>query len=266
MPSRPATARWSMLDPKTHTDRGARDPDARAARAGAVALPAAEPAVALLGRQHLWANPPYNPADPHNPMIDSKGRVWLTSKIRAEPEPGVVQRPGEQVRGLVPADAERPPGVVLRPEDQAVHADRHLLRHASPAVRQRRQRDGVLQRAVGPDRRLDRHEGATTRRKDEQKAVGWCGQVVDTNGDGRITRPWNRRRPRRRSRLLYASDTARRYVRAAGRGGRGGAPTLPLDPKLDTQVNYNLYGVMPSPVDDSVWGVAESVPGLHRAR
>ena len=25
--------------------------------------------------------------------------------------------------------------------------------------------------------------------KDEQKAVGWCGQVVDTNGDGRITRP-----------------------------------------------------------------------------
>lgn len=27
--------------------------------------------------------------------------------------------------------------------------------------------------------------------KDEQKAVGWCGQVLDTNGDGKITRPWN---------------------------------------------------------------------------
>ena len=34
------------------------------------------------GDEHLWANPPYNPADPHNPMIDSKGRVWLTTKIR----------------------------------------------------------------------------------------------------------------------------------------------------------------------------------------
>src|SRR5437870_3559239 len=39
------------------------------------------------GNEHLWANPPYNPADPHNPMIDSKGRVWTTSKIRGREEP-----------------------------------------------------------------------------------------------------------------------------------------------------------------------------------
>jgi hypothetical protein len=32
---------------------------------------------------HLWGNPPYDPADPHNPMLDSNGRVWMTSKIRA---------------------------------------------------------------------------------------------------------------------------------------------------------------------------------------
>src|ERR1051326_3586565 len=25
------------------------------------------------GNEHLWGNPPYNPADPHNPMLDSKG-------------------------------------------------------------------------------------------------------------------------------------------------------------------------------------------------
>ena len=35
------------------------------------------------GNEHLWSNPPYDPADPHNPMIDSKGRGWMTSKIRA---------------------------------------------------------------------------------------------------------------------------------------------------------------------------------------
>ena len=34
------------------------------------------------GDEHLWSNPPYDPADPHNPMIDSKGRVWMTSKLR----------------------------------------------------------------------------------------------------------------------------------------------------------------------------------------
>ena len=26
-------------------------------------------------------------------------------------------------------------------------------------------------------------------KKAEQTAVGWCGQVIDTNGDGKITRP-----------------------------------------------------------------------------
>ena len=39
------------------------------------------------GNEHLWANPPYNPADPHNPMLDSKGRVWMTSKIRPNADP-----------------------------------------------------------------------------------------------------------------------------------------------------------------------------------
>jgi hypothetical protein len=27
--------------------------------------------------------------------------------------------------------------------------------------------------------------------RDEQKAVGWCGQSSTPTGDGRITRPWN---------------------------------------------------------------------------
>ena len=39
------------------------------------------------GNEWLWSNPPYNPADPHNPMIDTKGRVWMTSKIRGSTEP-----------------------------------------------------------------------------------------------------------------------------------------------------------------------------------
>ena len=91
--------------------------------------------------------------------------------------------------------------------------------------------------------------------KDEQKAGGWCGQVLDTNGDGRITRPWNVLDGRGDS-ALYAGDTT---GGAGGRGGRG-AP-VPLDAKLDTMVNYSLYSVIPSPVDDTVWGVSERYPG-----
>jgi hypothetical protein len=62
--------------------------------------------------------------------------------------------------------------------------------------------------------------------------------------------------------VLYAGDTQGGGGPAgragAGRAG-GGAPGL--DPKLDTMVNFSLYAVIPSPVDDSVWGVAERYPG-----
>ncbi|MBI2150878.1 MAG: hypothetical protein HYU27_09800, partial [Acidobacteria bacterium] len=107
----------------------------------------------------------------------------------------------------------------------------------------------------------------------EKAAVGWCQQVVDTNGDGVISRPWNvgTRGP---DNVLYAGDTARGQTApaappqgagrgaGAGRGGRGGgAPATPYDPKLDTLISYSLYSVVPSPVDDSVWGISESFPG-----
>src|SRR5262249_20336012 len=76
----------------------------------------------------------------------------------AEPGSGVVQRRQERLLGLVPAARLGPAGAVLRPEAEAVHADRYLLLDAPPPVRQRRERDGVLQRALGPDLRLDRLE------------------------------------------------------------------------------------------------------------
>ena len=95
--------------------------------------------------------------------------------------------------------------------------------------------------------------------KDEQKAVGWCGQVLDTNGDGKITRPWN---------VVADAAATRRSIRATrrpaaarGRARRSGAPSIP---KLDTMVSYSLYAVIPSPVDDSVWGVSEQYPRLPR--
>src|SRR5207249_3152697 len=118
--------------------------------------------------------------------------------------------------------------------------------------------------------------------KAEQTAVGWCGQVLDTNGDGKITRPWNTTTNQiSGNELLYQGDTggpapaagaraggapaagapaagapAAGQRAAGGRGGRGGAPAAPYDPKLDTMVRYNLYSVIPSPVDDTVWGVS----------
>src|SRR5207247_2100879 len=109
-------------------------------------------------------------------------------------------------------------------------------------------------------------------RKAEQTAVGWCGQVIDTNGDGKITRPWNTTTQQASgNELLYQGDTgggapAPAAAAGGGGGGRGrgrGGPAAPYDPKLDTMVRYNLYSVIPSPVDDSVWGISENpYPGM----
>jgi hypothetical protein len=70
---------------------------------------------------------------------------------------------------------------------------------------------------------------------DEQKAQGWCPQVVDTNGDGKITKPWN-------------ADGAENP-----------------DPKLDTQVSYNLYNISPDPSNSNIiWGAWEGSNGEER--
>ena len=69
---------------------------------------------------------------------------------------------------------------------------------------------------------------------DEQKAAGWCGQVLDTNGDGKITKPWNMPAGRGADSQLYQGDTATGGAAGRGAGARGGGPAV--DPKLDTMV------------------------------
>jgi hypothetical protein len=75
---------------------------------------------------------------------------------------------------------------------------------------------------------------------------------------------------------LYVTDTegataiapARGAPAAAPGGGGGGgrgrgqqAPQAPFNPQQDSLVSYSLYSAIPSPVDDSIWGVAETFPG-----
>ena len=106
-----ARHRSSMLDPKTNSTEEIEIPT-RAPRAEVPSrFPTPNRPSLRWGNEHLWANPPYNPADPHNPMLDSKGRVWMTSKIRPNADPAWCNDPTQQVRGVVPAAQQRPPGV-----------------------------------------------------------------------------------------------------------------------------------------------------------
>ena len=234
-----------MLDPKTHRTEEIEIPT-RAPRAEVPSrFPRPNRPSLFFGEQHLWSNPPYNPADPHNPMLDSKGRVWMTSKIRPNANPAWCGDPANKFADYFPLRQSGRQASYYDPKTKqftlidTCYATHHLQFDNDP------NETVYFNELSGPIVGwIDSKVYDET--KDEQKAVGWCGQVVDTNGDGRITRPWN--------------------TPPAGRGAQttlyeDGVTFLGGNPKQDTLVNFSLYGVVPSPVDNSVWGVAERYPG-----
>jgi hypothetical protein len=213
------------------------------------------------GDEHLWANPPYDPADPHNPMIDHEGRVWMTSKIRSNQDPGWCSDPSNKFADWFPLRTSGRQASYWDPKTRqftlidTCFSTHHLQFDNDP--------DETLyfNELIGPIFGwIDTKVYEQTH--DEQKAAGWCGQVLDTNGDGKITRPWNVVRPGRggEDATLYAGDTGGAPALASARAGRSGQTAF--DPKLDTLVSYSMYSVIPSPVDDSVWGISETYPGF----
>jgi hypothetical protein len=251
-----------VLDPKTNSADELEIPT-RAARADVPSrFPKPNRPSLWWGDTHLWANPPYNPADPHNPMLDSKGRVWMTSKIRPNADPSWCNDPSNKYAAWFPLRNSGRQASFFDPKTKqfvlidTCYSTHHLQfdNDANETV--------YFNELSGPIVGwIDTKVYDET--KDEQKAVGWCGQVVDTNGDGKITAPpWNQITGRGDS-LLYAGDTQGGGGAAGGRaaGGGGRAQAGGPDPKLDTLVSFSLYGVIPSPVDDSVWGVSERYPG-----
>jgi hypothetical protein len=179
------------------------------------------------GTKHLWG--PENPSDPHNPMMDRKGRVWMTSKIRNEEPAWCREGSSHKYAQYYPLNFSNRQASYYDPATgefrlvDTCFATHHLQFDNDP--------DQTLyfNELLGPivgwlnTREYDRTG-------DEQATQGWCPQVVDTNGDGKITKPWNR-------------------------------PGEAVNPRLDTEVRHNLYAVIPSPVDNSVWGSSENTPG-----
>jgi hypothetical protein len=206
------------------------------------------------GDEHLWSNPPNNPADPHNPMLDSKARVWLTSKIRGNQEPAWCNDGSNKFSTWFPLRNSGRQASFYDPETKGFTLIETCFSTHHVTIDNDPDETVYFNELSGPifgwiDSKIydETH--------DEQKAVGWCAQVVDTNGDGKITRGWQTAaRPRAGdASQLYTTDTA-----GTGANAVGGVTQANLDPKLDTMVSFSLYADMPSPADDSVWGVSES--------
>ncbi len=163
----------------------------------------------------------------HNPMLDHRGRVWITSTVRPPENPPVCRAGSSH------------PSAALFPVNRA---GRHLARY-DPATG-RLTHIGTcfgthhLMFAEDPDHTLWTSGGGqvvgwlNTRlfdeTGDEERAQGWTALILDTNGNGRRDE----------------------YVE----------PNQPLDPTKDKRLAAGFYGVAPAP-DGSIWGSALGFPG-----
>jgi hypothetical protein len=251
-----------VLDPNEHSTFSLDIPTREAKERVPSRFPAPNRPSLHWGMEHLWGNPPYDPADPHNPMFDSKGRVWMTSKIRSNQDPAWCSDATNKFAEWFPLRSSGRQASFYDPKTNTFtlidtcFSTHHLQFDNDP------DETVYFNELTGPifgwiDTKV------YDQTHDEQKAVGWCGQVLDTNGDGKITKPWNMPAARGRDSVTYQGDTP--GAAPDGRGGQrgqGGRGETAFDPKLDTLVSYSMYSVIPSPVDDSVWGASERYPGF----
>ena len=181
------------------------------------------------GDQLLWGrggpDGHENSSDPHNPMMDQKGRVWMTSTVRARPNPDWCKEGSDnKYAEYWPLASSGRQASFYDPEtEKFVLVDTcfgtHHLQFAED------DNDTLWfsgdSNAIGwIDTKLYDETG------DERFSQGWCPTVIDTSGDGRITKPWNE--PNRRG-------------------------EVEPDPSLDTRIVGFGYGIIASPTDGSIW-------------
>ena len=185
----------------------------------------------------------YNPTGIHNPMKDAQGRVWYTATLRPpnlQPEwckDGALNK----FAAYFPlARAGRNVSFYDPQTDNFTMIDTcfatHHLQFGHDA-------DDILYFSGGRAVYSWINTREFLRTGDGQAAQGWCPTVVDTNGDGRITKPWNEP-----------------GSRAGGEAAAGGAYP-DFNPTRDTRVVVAPYGIIVNPVDGSVWGASTAHPG-----
>jgi hypothetical protein len=219
-----STDNFPVLDPRTHTTtevkHPVRDPKTPSTKASPM-LPSA----------HWGPNPIWDSQTSiHNPMMDEKGRVWFTARVRHPNNPDFCKKgsshPSAKVFPLTnaarhlsmydPATGRFSLVSTCFPTHHLIFAEdaNHTLWTSS---------GGGGAGVVGwLNRKLYDETG------DEERAQGWTPFILDTNGNGR--------------RDAYVE------------------PGQPADPAKDTRVATNLYAVAVSPADGSVWGTALGFP------
>jgi hypothetical protein len=214
-----------ILDPKTETAsevlHPVRDPKTPSTKNDLFAPSA------IWGDKPIWDSKTLM----HNPMMDEKGHVWFTARIRPGKNPAFCKAGSSQPSAKAfPLDNS---GRQLSMYDPASGKftlidtcfSTHHLNFAADANNTLWLSGGI----GGPgvigwlNRKMFEETG------DEQKSQGWTPFIVDTNGNGK--------------RDAYVE------------------PGQPTDPTKDTRILITTYAVAISPSDGAVWGTEVAYPG-----
>ena len=214
-----------ILDPVTHTAsevlHPVRDPGTPSSKSNAMAPSA------YWGAEPIWDSKTLT----HNPMMDERGRVWFTPRVRPEANPDFCKQGSEHPSAKVfPLAASNRHLSMFDPATGkftliSTCFPTHHLMFAEDGNQTLWTSAGV----AGPgvvgwfNRKLFEDTG------DEVRSQGWTPFILDTNGNGR--------------RDAFVE------------------PNQPGDPLKDTRVVVNLYSVAISPTDGAVWGTSLGVPG-----
>jgi hypothetical protein len=210
-----------VLDPVRHeatrVPLTVRDPETRPTNA---TMPHPSP---YWGDEPIWTSR----NNVHNPMLDERGRVWITSAVRPADNPAFCKAGSEHPSAkLFPVTrASRHLAVYDPKTEKLTHISTcfgtHHLMFAEDA------NNTLWTSGGGPvvgwlNTKLFDETG------DEEKSQGWTALILDANGNGKRDE----------------------YVE----------PNAPVDPAKDKRITAGFYSVAPAP-DGSVWGSSLGFPG-----
>ncbi|HEX7122664.1 MAG TPA: carboxypeptidase-like regulatory domain-containing protein [Gemmatimonadaceae bacterium] len=211
-----------VLDPVRHVASQipltVRDP---ATRPTPPAMPAPSP---YWGDEVLWTSK----NNVHNPMLDHRGRLWLTSTVRPPDNPAFCREGSDHPSArLTPVNRAGRHLAMWDPETQRLthistcYSTHHLM-FAEDSTHTLWTSGGGPVVGWFDTRKFDETG-------DEVAAQGWTALILDTNGNGRRDED---------------------YV----------GPNDPVDPTKDKRIGAGFYGVAPAP-DGSIWGSSLGFPG-----
>ena len=169
----------------------------------------------------------------HNPMIDEKGRVWFTARVRPVENPAFCKKGSDHPSAkMFPTERATRHLSIYDPNTKKITListcfSTHHLQFGFDA-------NNTLWASAGGGGGGGDVVGWLNTKMfeatgDEQKSQGWTALILDTNGNGKRDE----------------------YVE----------PDQPVDPTKDKRVVAAFYGIAPSPVDGSIWGSVLGYPG-----